>query len=121
MDKLIHSFNQLFFLLNPYSKLVCAQCRGYNKHEREKYESWPLWITQPSSDLQFTKYYNPRPSPHASVQYEMCPREFIHSFILLFNIQFLSNYYDPSTLLALWTLQIKKFPLLLHDSQSNAK
>lgn len=67
------------------------------------------------------QYYNLRPSPHVSVQYEMCPREFIHSLIHLFNIQLLSNSYDPSTLLALWTLKIKKFLLLLHDSQSNAK
>lgn len=45
----------------------------------------------------------PRPSPHASVQCEMCPTEVIHSFIIHLFIQsdsqqFLSNYYDPSTL-----------------------
>ena len=49
---------------------------------------WTLWIITSSSYFQFTRCYNPRPIPHASVQCEMHSTEFIHSLIHLFSQQF---------------------------------
>lgn len=104
-DRSIHSFNQVWFTKSLLWAGYCAQCWGYNKNESDRFSVGPYGPYSVTAVYVVLSTFT-QDQVHMIVC--ICSIEFIHSLIHVFSQQFLSNNYDPNTLLNLLTTKIKE-------------